>query len=201
MKNKSESCRNLDVMLNVNMSWVNSLCLSLCILPSIYPSIPPSIHVPSTLPAEPLYQTYRETVITKAIRQATVCRNISKTSVDFQMDYGHRRGSGASAIGGVSGGALSSRASPIPEAGQSTLWRDLPAVRESRILETLTSDQCKYQEVRRVEGKGEGGDEEDGRERGSGRRQDESELESEFFQLPKFFLHKQTTKQSTKTWS
>lgn len=96
---------------------------------------------------EPLYQTYRETVITKAIRQATVCRNISKASVDFQMDYGHRRGSGASSTSsGISSGASSSRASPIPEAGQSTLWRDLPGVRESGILETLNSDQCKYQE-------------------------------------------------------
>ncbi|KAG5260915.1 hypothetical protein AALO_G00297960 [Alosa alosa] len=95
---------------------------------------------------EPLYQTYRESVIVKAIRQATVCRNISKTSVDFQMDYGHRRGSAASEVGSVGGRALGSRASPIPQGARSTLWQDLPSVRDSGILETLSSDECKYQE-------------------------------------------------------
>ncbi|XP_031441152.1 rho guanine nucleotide exchange factor 15 [Clupea harengus] len=94
---------------------------------------------------EPLYQTYRESVITKAIRQQTVCRNISKTSVDFQMDHGHRRGSVASVMGGI-GGALGSRASPIPQGARSTLWQDLPAVRDSGVLEKLSSDECKYQE-------------------------------------------------------
>ncbi|XP_041925528.1 rho guanine nucleotide exchange factor 15 [Alosa sapidissima] len=95
---------------------------------------------------EPLYQTYRESVIVKAIRQATVCRNISKTSVDFQMDYGHRRGSAASEVGSVGGRTLGSRASPIPQGACSTLWQDLPSVRDSGILETLSSDECKYQE-------------------------------------------------------
>ncbi|KAL2079596.1 hypothetical protein ACEWY4_025340 [Coilia grayii] len=96
---------------------------------------------------EPLYQTYRDTVIIKAIRQQTVCRNISKTSVDFQMDHGHRRGSTSSAAGGAgAGGSLSSRASPVSQGPRSTLWRDLPAVRDSGILETLSSDDCKYQE-------------------------------------------------------
>ncbi|XP_062372940.1 rho guanine nucleotide exchange factor 15 [Sardina pilchardus] len=95
---------------------------------------------------EPLYQTYRESVIVKAIRQATVCRNISKTSVDFQMDYGHRRGSAASDMGSVGGRTMGSRASPIPQGARSTLWQDLPSVRDSGILETLSSDECKYQE-------------------------------------------------------
>ncbi|XP_028847346.1 rho guanine nucleotide exchange factor 15 [Denticeps clupeoides] len=86
---------------------------------------------------EPLYQTYRQTVITKEIRRQTVSRNISKTSADYPMD--HRRGSAA--LG------AESRASPTPPTGtQSTLWQDLPSVRESRVLESLSSDDIKYQE-------------------------------------------------------
>lgn len=39
------------------------------------------------------------------------------------------------------------RSSPVPSPGQSSLWQDLPAVRDSGVLEQLTSEQCKYQEV------------------------------------------------------
>uniref|UniRef100_A0A3Q1EL75 Rho guanine nucleotide exchange factor 15b n=1 Tax=Acanthochromis polyacanthus TaxID=80966 RepID=A0A3Q1EL75_9TELE len=96
----------------------------------------------SRLQDEPLYQTYRATVITKEIRRQTVCRNISKTSADYAMDWTARRsGTGAAAAGN---GAP--RGSPVPTPTQSTLWQDLPTVRDSGVLEQLTPDQCKYQE-------------------------------------------------------
>ncbi|XP_032367222.1 rho guanine nucleotide exchange factor 15 [Etheostoma spectabile] len=97
----------------------------------------------SRLQDEPLYQTYRATVITKEIRRQTVCRNISKTSVDYAMDWTTRR-SGAGAGTGTENGAPIGCPAPAP--GQSTLWQDLPAVREAGVLEQLTPEQCKYQE-------------------------------------------------------
>uniref|UniRef100_A0A8K9UL88 Rho guanine nucleotide exchange factor 15b n=1 Tax=Oncorhynchus mykiss TaxID=8022 RepID=A0A8K9UL88_ONCMY len=65
---------------------------------------------PSVTSLEPLYQTYRATVITKEIRRQTV-------------------------------GTI-----PLPTPGQSTLWQDIPGVRDSGVLETLSPEQCKYQE-------------------------------------------------------
>lgn len=95
----------------------------------------------SRLQDEPLYQTYRATVITKEIRRQTVCRNISKTSADYAMDWTTRRsGTGTAAGNGAP------RSSPVPTPTQSTLWQDLPAVRDSGVLEQLTPEQCKYQE-------------------------------------------------------
>lgn len=92
--------------------------------------------------SEPLYQEYRATVITKEIRRQTVCRNISKTSVDF--DWGpHRAGAGP--------GNGAPRGSPVPSPGQSTLWQELQAVRDSGMLEELTPEECKYQEVSQPE--------------------------------------------------
>lgn len=97
------------------------------------------------LVSEPLYQTYRATVITKEIRRQTVCRNISKTSVDYAMDLTARpSGTGT----GTMIGNGPHRGNPVPTPGQSTLWQDLPAVRDSGVLEQLTPEQCKYQEVR-----------------------------------------------------
>ena len=96
--------------------------------------------------SELLYQIYTETYISKEIRRQTVCRNISKTSADFQMDCVHPRSAANSGTG--TGG---SRSSPIPSLRQNTLWQDLPAVRESGILQTLTPEDCKYQEVREAE--------------------------------------------------
>ncbi|XP_049424475.1 rho guanine nucleotide exchange factor 15 [Epinephelus fuscoguttatus] len=95
----------------------------------------------SRLQDEPLYQTYRATVITKEIRRQTVCRNISKTSADYAMDWTARQSGTGTATGN---GAP--RSSPVPTPGQSTLWQDLPAVREAGVLEQLTPEQCKYQE-------------------------------------------------------
>ncbi|KAI3376398.1 hypothetical protein L3Q82_016879 [Scortum barcoo] len=97
----------------------------------------------SRLQDEPLYQTYRATVITKEIRRQTVCRNISKTSVDYPMDWtAHRSGTGA----GTATGNGAPRGSSVPTPGQSTLWQDLANVRDSGVLEQLTPEQCKYQE-------------------------------------------------------
>lgn len=90
---------------------------------------------------EPLYQTYRATVITQEIRRQTVCRNTSKTSMDFTMDWAGRQ-----AATGTGNGPL--RGSPVATPRQSTLWQDLPNVRESGVLERLTPEECKYQEVR-----------------------------------------------------
>lgn len=83
---------------------------------------------------EPLYQTYRDSVITKEIKRQTVCRNISKASADFSVEGGLRRP------------AVNTRSSPVPTSAQSTLWQELLAVRESGALEELSPDQCKYQE-------------------------------------------------------
>ncbi|XP_072232492.1 rho guanine nucleotide exchange factor 19 [Leuresthes tenuis] len=97
----------------------------------------------SRLQDEPLYQTYRATVITKEIRRQTVCRNISKTSADYAMDWTtHRNGTGSGTATGNGG----PRASPVPTASQSTLWQELPRVRDSGVLVNLTSEQCRYQE-------------------------------------------------------
>ncbi|XP_063756998.1 rho guanine nucleotide exchange factor 15 isoform X2 [Eleginops maclovinus] len=105
----------------------------------------------SRLKDEPLYQTYRATVITKEIRRQTVCRNISKTSVDYAMDWTARRsgasaGTGTSTGSGTGSGTGAPKSSPVPTPGQSTLWQDLPAVREAGVLEQLNPEQCKYQE-------------------------------------------------------
>ncbi|XP_030017701.1 rho guanine nucleotide exchange factor 15 isoform X2 [Sphaeramia orbicularis] len=104
-----------------------------------------SIEWESRLQDEPLYQTYRATVITKEIRRQTVCRNISKTSVDFSMDWTARRsGGGTPSVTGTGNGT--NRSSPVPTPGQSTLWQDLQVIRDSRVLENLSPEQCKYQE-------------------------------------------------------
>lgn len=102
-----------------------------------------------SFPSEPLYQTYRATVINKEIRRQTVCRNISKTSVDYAMDLTARR---AGASSGAAVGNGPPRGSPVATPAQSTLWQDLPDVRDSRVLEQLTPEQCKYQEVRGLKG-------------------------------------------------
>ncbi|XP_034020651.1 rho guanine nucleotide exchange factor 15 [Thalassophryne amazonica] len=93
----------------------------------------------SRLQDEPLYQTYRDSVIIREIRRQTVCRNISKTSADYNTEIIAFKSDNAS-------GGGTPRSSPVPTAGQSTLWQDLPDVRQSGILEKLTADQIKYQE-------------------------------------------------------
>ncbi|XP_029382484.1 rho guanine nucleotide exchange factor 15 [Echeneis naucrates] len=101
----------------------------------------------SRLQDEPLYQTYRASVITKEIRRQTVCRNISKTSADYTMDLPYRHSGTLTGTGtGSLAGNGSCRGSPVPTPGQCTLWQDLPDVRASGVLEQLTAEQCKYQE-------------------------------------------------------
>lgn len=85
--------------------------------------------------SEPLYQTYRATVITQEIR-----RQISKTSMDFAADWAARQT-------GAGTGNEAPRGSPVAPPAQSTLWQDLPSVRESGVLEQLSAEECKYQEV------------------------------------------------------
>ncbi|XP_061093135.1 ephexin-1 isoform X2 [Conger conger] len=92
-----------------------------------------SVDLKSQLLDEPLYQTYRDTVIHKEIKRQTVCRNISKASVDFQMDWGVRRGTDPERRGTAS-------------STQNTLWQQLPSVRDSGILETLSPVQRQHQE-------------------------------------------------------
>ncbi|KAM7377296.1 hypothetical protein PAMA_013881 [Pampus argenteus] len=101
----------------------------------------PSFSWESRLQDEPLYQTYRATVITKEIRRQTVCRNISKTSADYSMDWTACR-----SRAGTGTGNGAPRGSPVPTPGQSTLWQELASVRESGVLEQLTPEQRKYQE-------------------------------------------------------
>ncbi|KAM3590948.1 uncharacterized protein V6R79_019317 [Siganus canaliculatus] len=98
---------------------------------------------------EPLYQTYRATVITKEIRRQTVCRNISKTSVDFTTDWTSRRSAPGATTGATTGTATGNgalRGSPVPTPVQNTLWQDLPEIRDGGVLDQLTPEQCKYQE-------------------------------------------------------
>ncbi|XP_056432141.1 rho guanine nucleotide exchange factor 15, partial [Gadus chalcogrammus] len=92
----------------------------------------------SRLQDEPLYQTYRATVITKEIKRQTVGRNISKASADYTMDWFSRR------LGNSNGVSRLGPGPPMP--GGSTLWQDLPAVRDSGVLENISPEDCKYQE-------------------------------------------------------
>ncbi|KAK7134663.1 hypothetical protein R3I93_017943 [Phoxinus phoxinus] len=87
--------------------------------------------------AEELYQFYTETFIHQEIRR-TVCRNISKTSIDFQMDT-HLTASPEK-------GEKGSTSTNSPILKQSNLWRDQPMVRDSGVLQTLSPEECKYHE-------------------------------------------------------
>jgi len=87
-----------------------------------------------------LYQFYTETFIHKEIRR-TVCRNISKTSLDFRM--------GTHLTASPEKGEKGSSSTNNPVLKQSNLWRDLPSVRDSGVLQTLSPEECKYQEVSR----------------------------------------------------
>lgn len=54
---------------------------------------------------------------------------------------------GAARQTGAATGNGAPRGSPVATPGHSTLWQDLSAVRESGVLERLTPEECKYQEV------------------------------------------------------
>ncbi|XP_060110716.1 rho guanine nucleotide exchange factor 15 [Heteronotia binoei] len=78
---------------------------------------------------EPLYQTYRQAVISKEIKRQTVPRNSSFSSSDY----------GAPSPGEGPAGPRG----PVPH---STLWQELPAVRESGLLGNMNSEERKMQE-------------------------------------------------------
>ncbi|CAI5791221.1 rho guanine nucleotide exchange factor 15 [Podarcis lilfordi] len=78
---------------------------------------------------EPLYQTYRQAVISKEIKRQTVPRNSSFSSSDYG---GPSPGEGPAGPRG-----------PIPH---STLWQELPAVRESGLLGNISPEERKMQE-------------------------------------------------------
>ncbi|XP_062993163.1 rho guanine nucleotide exchange factor 15 [Elgaria multicarinata webbii] len=78
---------------------------------------------------EPLYQTYRQAVISKEIKRQTVPRNSSFSSSDY----------GAPSPGEGPAGPRST----LPH---STLWQELPAVRESGLLGNMSPEERKMQE-------------------------------------------------------
>ncbi|XP_053575539.1 rho guanine nucleotide exchange factor 15-like [Bombina bombina] len=92
-----------------------------------------SIDWESHLRDEPLYQTYRQTVIKKEIQRQNVPRNSSFTSYDSSHD------SPSSSNGSPRLGRRSA-------ANHNTLWQELPAVKESGVLEHMTNEQKKMQE-------------------------------------------------------
>ncbi|XP_040271244.1 ephexin-1-like isoform X2 [Bufo bufo] len=94
---------------------------------------PKSIDWESHLRDEPLYQTYRQTVINKEIRRQTVARNCSFTSYDSSQESPLSAG----------GSPKQGRRSAAPH---NTLWQELPSVIESGVLEGMSNDQKKMQE-------------------------------------------------------
>ncbi|XP_063786820.1 rho guanine nucleotide exchange factor 15-like isoform X2 [Pseudophryne corroboree] len=94
---------------------------------------PKSIDWESHLRDEPLYQTYRQTVISKEIRRQTVARNSSFTSYDSSQESPLCAG----------GSPKQGRRSAVPH---NTLWQELPSVIESGVLDNMTNEQKKMQE-------------------------------------------------------
>ncbi|XP_075062391.1 rho guanine nucleotide exchange factor 15-like isoform X2 [Mixophyes fleayi] len=94
---------------------------------------PKSIDWESHLRDEPLYQTYRQTVISKEIRRQTVARNSSFTSYDSSQESPLSSG----------GSPKQGRRSTVPH---NTLWQELPSVIESGVLESMTNEEKKMQE-------------------------------------------------------
>ncbi|XP_069805849.1 ephexin-1-like [Dendropsophus ebraccatus] len=94
---------------------------------------PKSIDWESHLRDEPLYQTYRQSVINKEIRRQTVARNSSFTSYDSSQESPLSAG----------GSPKQGRRSAAPH---NTLWQELPSVIDSGILESMSNDEKKMQE-------------------------------------------------------
>ncbi|XP_067828200.1 rho guanine nucleotide exchange factor 15-like isoform X2 [Heptranchias perlo] len=90
----------------------------------------------SQFESEPLYQTYRETVIDKAIKRQTLLRDSSKTSEDYMYE----------SIPVIQESDKTSRQGPRSQTPQNTLWQNLGVVRESGILNSLSQGECKLQE-------------------------------------------------------
>ncbi|XP_077117684.1 uncharacterized protein LOC143774196 isoform X1 [Ranitomeya variabilis] len=94
---------------------------------------PKSIDWESHLRDEPLYQTYRQSVINKEIRRQTVARNSSFTSYDSSQESPLSSG----------GSPKQGRRSAAPH---NTLWQELPSVMESGVLDSMSNDEKKMQE-------------------------------------------------------
>lgn len=94
---------------------------------------PKCIDWESHLRDEPLYQTYRQSVINKEIRRQTVARHSSFTSYDSSQDNTLSAG----------GSPRQGRRSVAPH---NTLWQELPSVIESGVLESMSNDEKKMQE-------------------------------------------------------
>ncbi|XP_059831052.1 ephexin-1 [Hypanus sabinus] len=80
----------------------------------------------SRFESEPLYQTYRDTVIHKEIRRQTLVRDSSKTSEDYMYE--------------------SVPFITATEKVSSSLWQDLSVVQQSGILNTLSKEERRRQE-------------------------------------------------------
>ncbi|XP_072447486.1 LOW QUALITY PROTEIN: rho guanine nucleotide exchange factor 19-like [Chiloscyllium punctatum] len=90
----------------------------------------------SQFESEPLYQTYRETVIKKEIKRQTLMRDSSKTSEDYAYE----------SIPLVPDGDSASLQTPRLQALVVSLWQNLNAVRQSGILNDLSQRECRLQE-------------------------------------------------------
>ncbi|XP_045080449.1 uncharacterized protein LOC123492200 isoform X2 [Coregonus clupeaformis] len=86
---------------------------------------------------EPLYQIYQAKTIKEAIRLQSISRSASRATVDHHVRLG-----GGGSLGAPKG--LSSRARKGP--AEVTLWQELPVVRDSGILETLSPEELQRQE-------------------------------------------------------
>ncbi|XP_041034881.1 rho guanine nucleotide exchange factor 15-like isoform X2 [Carcharodon carcharias] len=90
----------------------------------------------SQFQSEPLYQTYRETVINKAIKQQTLIRDSSKTSEDYVYE----------SIPFVPDSDRAPLQDPRSQSPGNSLWQNLSAVRQSGILDELSQGECRLQE-------------------------------------------------------
>ncbi|XP_067880137.1 rho guanine nucleotide exchange factor 15-like [Heterodontus francisci] len=86
--------------------------------------------------SEPLYQTYRETVINKEIKRQTLMRDSSKTSEDYTYE----------SISLVPDSDTASHPAPRPQTPRNSLWQNLSVVRQSGILNELSQSECRLQE-------------------------------------------------------
>ncbi|XP_078389977.1 uncharacterized protein LOC144671804, partial [Cetorhinus maximus] len=90
----------------------------------------------SQFQSEPLYQTYRETVINKAIKQQTLMRDSSKTSDDYVYE----------SIPLVPDSDRAPLQGPRSQSPGNSLWQNLSVVRQSGILDELSQGECRLQE-------------------------------------------------------
>ncbi|KAM9313136.1 uncharacterized protein PAF06_011096 [Gastrophryne carolinensis] len=109
--------------------WMSKLgCLKFVSIKS-----PKAIDWESHLRDEPLYQTYRQSVIRKELQRQTVVRNSSFTSYDSSQESPLSCG----------GSPKQGRRSTVTH---NLLWQELPSVIDSGVLDTMTNEEKKMQE-------------------------------------------------------